>query len=71
MYLFYRKYVDPPDTGYSWVVLCCCIMLQLSIGFSVGTVGIFTVEWIEVFQKGEGITSWIGTANQCLLHLVG
>ena len=29
------------------------------------------VEWLEDFKKGEGATSWIGTANQATVFFLG
>ncbi|KAF6041223.1 SLC16A4 [Bugula neritina] len=65
------QYIDPPDSGYSWLVLFCCIILHLASGTLSATAGLFLVEFNDAFKGNESGYSWICTLQQTMGFLAG
>lgn len=59
------------DRGWSWVVLLASFLLHtIAIGVGLSS-GLFIVEFMEVFDTGQGETSWIASLQLGMAYLIG
>lgn len=59
------------DRGWCWVVLLSSFLLHtIAIGVGLSS-GLFIVEFMEVFNTGQGETSWIASLQLGVAYLIG
>ncbi|KAF7662242.1 hypothetical protein LDENG_00241320 [Lucifuga dentata] len=49
------------DGGWGWVIVVASFMAQLLAYGSPQSVGVLYPEWLQAFQKGKGMTAWVGS----------
>ncbi|XP_076014878.1 monocarboxylate transporter 9-like [Genypterus blacodes] len=49
------------DGGWGWVIVVVSFMAQLLAYGSPQSVGVLYPEWLQAFQKGKGMTAWVGS----------
>ncbi len=55
------------DSGWSWVVCFVAFVSHLlTVGFSYA-IGVYYVEFLEVFNESKGTTAWISALNYGVL----
>lgn len=59
-------YIPPPDGGWGWVVVLASFIVNVITDGVVNSFGVFLVVFVDVFNTGRGMISWVG----CLLPAV-
>lgn len=66
------RFVSPDIDGwYAWVVLLCCCFFQIIYGIPISSSGIFYVEFLHGYERGEYTTSWICSSQVAFTYLLG
>ena len=52
---------EPPDHGYSWVILAVAFLQSILLGIQFAPLGVLIVEFSEYFDSSKVAVTWIGS----------
>ena len=50
-----------PDSGWAWIVLASSFLLTILFGGVLMSFGVFYLEFLDDFNQGKTMTSWLGS----------
>ncbi|RUS77295.1 hypothetical protein EGW08_014959 [Elysia chlorotica] len=51
------------EGGWGWVVVLCCFYQHMFAASAVYSLSVYYISWVEDFETGRGITSWVMTLS--------
>lgn len=66
-----KKYNIILDHGWAWMVLLSGFLCHFIVDGASSSFGVFYVLFLEEFGKSRGLTSWVGSLQVSLMHLMG
>lgn len=60
-----------PDKGWAWIILVASFVEHCIAGFSLYSIGLFHIIFLDRFREDITLTSWISAVFLCLLSLTG
>ena len=59
------------DQGWSWVILTSAFFGNMIFDGIIFTFGVFYIEFLDYFNEGRALTSWIGSVISAVYALIG